>query len=527
MFDYIKNVYRQINKIYQIKKQLDKINNALPTYKTLGNSIDDLKPEFDNLKTMIFNCGSLYVKFLQWYISKLKSNVININCRDNNGTNETNEPTENINENNLENNLEAQNTIKFINYFEDIFENCPFHSLEHTKTIFRNSMAGIELGDYVDIDSLKEYASGSIGQVYYARRKRDGKEIAIKVKHPDITTDLENQLELIKLLRFLQSFSFIRKRFNLIFNIDDFINDISLQCDFRNEAYNCNKFRANFKDSSDFIVFPEIIFQSEDVLISDYIPGESIDILSDMQKNQITLNFMCFFYQMLFVDNFIHGDLHCKNWKVKFNDFGKPQLIIYDCGICFQNISTELSNDFWFSIGKYDIEKLMQTTKHFITVANTSISDEILSSEINKIFNTILKDSMNTTFVLKSLINFFTKNNIIIHKFLLNFSILMCLIEEFLHKNDILNRERHNSTSVSMFDIITDSQLDIISFCQVNKCYPQVCALFQKELENKYIEYKRNTVENDINEEKENANANTPTLFSSISLSGLKFKPPE
>ena len=35
-------------------------------------------------------------------------------------------------------NVVGSNTIKFINYFEDIFENCPFHSLEHTKIIFRN-----------------------------------------------------------------------------------------------------------------------------------------------------------------------------------------------------------------------------------------------------------------------------------------------------------------------------------------------------------------------------------------------------
>ena len=130
MFNYIKNIYRQINKIYQIKKQLDKIHNALPTYNPTYNptnnltntTIDELTPEFDNLKTMIFNCGSLYVKFLQWYISKLKSHVVNVVgnvvCDDNI-------------------NIEKQNTIKFIEYFEDIFENCPFHSLEHTKEIFK------------------------------------------------------------------------------------------------------------------------------------------------------------------------------------------------------------------------------------------------------------------------------------------------------------------------------------------------------------------------------------------------------
>ena len=191
MFQHIRRLYNQFQKLYQIKKQLTLIHLELPRHQ----NINELYPEFEKLKTIVFDCGSLYVKFLQWYISKLKSNAIN------------------------DNSLESQNISAFINYFEDIFENCPFHSLEQTKIIFKNAMPGYALEDYVDIATLKEIASGSIGQIYYARRKTDNLEIAIKVKHPDIATDLENQLELIKILKFLQSFGYIRKRFNLIFNI--------------------------------------------------------------------------------------------------------------------------------------------------------------------------------------------------------------------------------------------------------------------------------------------------------------------
>jgi hypothetical protein len=119
----------------------------------------------------------------------------------------------------------------------------------------------------------------------------------------------------------------------------------------------------------------------------------------------------------------------------------------------------------------------------------------------------------------------FITRNITVHKFLLNLSILVCVIEEFLKKGDIINRERNNSNSVSMFDIITDNQLDIIAFCTVNNCYPKICELLQKELDNKYIEYKQNVINNDINENK--TNDKQPTLFSTISLSGLTFRPPE
>ena len=501
MLENIKRLYNQFQKIYNIKKQLELIHLELPRHQ----SIDDLIPEFEKLKKIVFDCGSLYVKFLQWYISKLKSNCVDDNI------------------------LEVENTNKFINYFEDIFENCPFHSLEHTKEIFQNAMPGVILEDYVDITTLKEIASGSIGQVYYARRKIDNLEIAIKVKHPDITTDLENQLEFIKLLKFLQSFSYIRKRFNLIFNIDDFLNDIVQQCDFRVEAQNNIQFRKNFKDSQEFIIFPEIIFQSEDVLISHYIPGVSIDNLNDVQKFFTTINFVCFFYQMFLVDNLIHGDLHCKNWKVRIPNTVnmKPQLIIYDCGICFKNINLEVSNNFWFSIAKYDIQTLTQTMKKFITINNIDIDDDDLSNEITSLFNNIMNHSVSTSLFLKSLLSFFTSRNIIVHKFLLNFSILLCVIEEFLKKGDVINREKDLTNKVSMFDLMTDNQLDIISFCYVNKCYPKVAELFQRELDNKYLEYKKNINENNILEHQEKETNLQPQLFSSLSLSGLKFRPPE
>ena len=64
----------------------------------------------------------------------------------------------------------------------------------------------------------------------------------------------------IKFLKYLQSFSYIKKKFNLIFNIDDFMNDILQQCNFRIEANNNRQFQDNFKDSQDFIIFPENLF---------------------------------------------------------------------------------------------------------------------------------------------------------------------------------------------------------------------------------------------------------------------------
>jgi hypothetical protein len=43
-----------------------------------------------------------------------------------------------------------QNLKAFVAYFEDIFENCPFHSLDDTHTIFTGNggMTGVALEKY-------------------------------------------------------------------------------------------------------------------------------------------------------------------------------------------------------------------------------------------------------------------------------------------------------------------------------------------------------------------------------------------
>ncbi len=511
MFKYFINIFRQLRKIFGIKGILEVIHTNLEDPE---KSLADQETTWLDLKQCIFKCGSLYVKFLQWYISKLKSNIL-----DNDASTYT------------------TNLTSFVNYFEDIFENCPFHSLKETQEIFsgEGGMTGLTLSQYIDIDSLRDIASGSIGQVYYARRKSDSCEIAIKVKHPDIARNLTEQLSLIKLLSYLQTFKWLRRRYNLIFSIDDFLNDINQQCNFNNEANNNIKFRTNFETSKDFIVFPKVLFQSEDILVSEYIPGRDFTSLTPLQQHMTGINFVCFFNQMLFIDNFIHGDLHCKNWKVHTDEADNVKIVVYDTGICFSNKTCELTRKFWFALVKYDFKELCNTLKNFIVTDNNSIihdkgyehealSDEELFNEIEKMFSTILTHSVGTGMIIKSIINYCTKQNIVINKFLLNLSITICLLEEFFRKTDMVDRERHNKENmVPMFDIINENQLDIVTFCKVKKCYPQVLELLLQELEDKYNNYRSNIIENNINEEGKDSK---PVLFNGLSLSGLKLRPP-
>jgi len=245
---------------------------------------------------------------------------------------------------------------------------------------------------------------------------------------------------------------------------------------------------------------------------------------------------------MLFVDNFIHGDLHCKNWKVNYNEITKiTQIVVYDCGICFKNISSELTSKLWHSLTHYDIDTLIILLKDFIKESNDInidyFNNHIFDNEIKNLFNHIIEQSMGTSLLMKILLNLFKINNLIVHKFLLNFTILICVIEEYMKKNNLINKNMNKN--INMFDIINDNQLDIISFCDVKKCYPKVKDIIELNMKDSFNIYKHNSKHNSKNNSKNNSKHNSKNnnidmienynkkLFSSISLSGLTFKSPE
>ena len=129
------------------------------------------------MKELILENGSISIKFMQWYISKL-----------------INESEEN------------ENYKKVIKKFEDIFDNCPFHTDEETEEIFKDNFGHLYT-IYIK-ETLERIASGSIGQVYKAKLL-DGREVAIKVRHPNVSELKDNQMLFINMVTTLQGVFFL------------------------------------------------------------------------------------------------------------------------------------------------------------------------------------------------------------------------------------------------------------------------------------------------------------------------------
>ncbi len=126
---------------------------------------------------------------------------------------------------------------------------------------------------------------------------------------------------------------------------------------------------------------------------------------------------------------------------------------------------------------------------------------------------------MGTSLIMNILLDIFRNNNLIIHKFLLNFTIFMCVIEDYMKSNNLISKTI--SKKITMFDVINASHFDIIAFCEINKCYTEVCKLVKVKSKDNFKVYKNNNKLNNFE------NNQKKKLFSSIELSSLTFKPPE
>ena len=408
--------------------------------------ISDLKskktdrPYIRTLKEKIINGGCLSIKFTQWMMSHILS------------MSETDE----------------ENAI-LIEEFEGIFDQCPYHSIDYTKELIKEEYK-MELEELFDGD-FEPIASGSIGQIYKSKLK-NGDVVAIKVKHPDIENNLKYQIKFVYLIKMLQNISYFRNKYKLFFNFNDFIENLQCQLDFNYEVRNNNRFIDNYRNCN-YIKFPKVYSNTQNIIISEYVDGVFINELDEYNKNQAIINLLCYVEHMLFVDNFIHGDLHIKNWKVrsipsssnpKVEDY---QLIIYDCGICFESKSIELNSKLYYGFAMCDSDAVVSSINDCL---NSPMSEE-MATEIKGFVNNFDQYQSPVSQGIKNIIRLFSQKYCILDKNFLDLLIFFLLTEDIIKKNDMLCGVY---TDCSNEDLEIDKMINLLTFCKIKKTYPKL-----------------------------------------------------
>ncbi|XP_007432249.1 uncharacterized aarF domain-containing protein kinase 2 [Python bivittatus] len=164
--------------------------------------------------------------------------------------------------------------------------------------------------------------------------------VAIKVLHPGLVQQVQMDLFLMKIgSRFIELFPGIRW-LSLTETVEEFEKLMIQQIDLHYEARNLEHFHLNFQDI-DYVRFPLPLhpFVTENILVETFEESKPISQYLHTEttmelRQKIAKKVMDMLLKMVFVDNFVHADLHPGNILVQgaehFGDHSKDGAVIVD-----------------------------------------------------------------------------------------------------------------------------------------------------------------------------------------------------
>lgn len=177
-----------------------------------------------------------------------------------------------------------------------------------------------------NVECSRPIGKGCVSQVYSAELE-DGRRVAVKLRRPKVREQVAMDVALMRMLgavveRCWKDLQWL----SLQEGISAFSRDMEKQLDFRIEAQNMLRLRANFQHHRHMRV-PEVHHSSEDVLVTTFVAGQSLSELlqtgasnlSDAVRSKLWYVLGHMVSKMVFADNFVHQDLHPGNIRISFS----------------------------------------------------------------------------------------------------------------------------------------------------------------------------------------------------------------
>ncbi|CAF3383120.1 unnamed protein product [Rotaria sp. Silwood1] len=231
---------------------------------------------------------------------------------------------------------------QFCSIFNELHSNAPTHSEFATRKLLRENNINIDSSSF-DLLS-KPIASGAIAQVY--RCKIGNRDLIMKIRHPGVQNEIYYDLKILNILARLLT-KFISKETSKWLNIEDniksFTKNMLLQTNLMIETKNLQIFERNFQKYKSNIRFPHVdpsLPSTKDILFETYENGQLLNEFMETCRDTKIRKKLAYlgvnaYLKMLFVDNFVHADLHPGNILVRLDENSprEPTIILIDVGL--------------------------------------------------------------------------------------------------------------------------------------------------------------------------------------------------
>lgn len=226
-----------------------------------------------------------------------------------------------------------------LDQFDRLQDQCSPHSFEDTREIIRQNY-NAEIEELFEDFSSTPIAVGAIAQVYRAKLKLTGEEVAVKVLHPHITSSIQIDLHIMTVCANLTALIPGSEWMGLNDAVEQFGHTMLAQLDMTFEARNLMRFGMNFKGDPN-IVFPKVIdrMSTKAVLVETFEYGQPLATYLKSSSNEEERRSLArvglrTYLTMLLVHNFIHADMHPGNLLVRKDPKTQNmQLVLLDVGL--------------------------------------------------------------------------------------------------------------------------------------------------------------------------------------------------
>ncbi|KAB1211359.1 putative aarF domain-containing protein kinase 1 [Morella rubra] len=226
---------------------------------------------------------------------------------------------------------------------------CHFKAIE--KVLISN--LGLDLSEiFLSLDE-QPIAAASIAQVHRGISK-DHQEVAIKVQYPGLEYQMKLDTGTMYLLSKAISWFFPEYRFEWL--VSEFVEAISQELDFIQEARNSERTAKNFKNN-DMVRVPRVFWV------------DNVEFLKEQGINPIKVAnaLVEVFAEMIFIHGFVHGDPHPGNILVSPEGRKGFSLVILDHGI-YKQLDEGFRLDYcelWKALILLDPNKIQELGERF------------------------------------------------------------------------------------------------------------------------------------------------------------------
>ncbi|VEU40583.1 unnamed protein product [Pseudo-nitzschia multistriata] len=236
---------------------------------------------------------------------------------------------------------------EFCQHFSKLQDDTEGHSWEETKKVLKEQF-GEKGMEALEINSTP-IGSGCIAQVYQGRLKeasvrypKDTK-VAIKVQHPGIWNKVCVDFYIFnKIAKFLEDLPRLNLQFlSLVDTVHQFRDVMIPQLDLSIEASHLNRFNQNFANDEQ-VAFPRPLEEltTSKVLVETFCEGTPIINFVKgnrpiEEKELLARIGLRMTLQMIFLHDFIHGDLHPGNILVS-GTYPDLKYQVLDCGLALE-----------------------------------------------------------------------------------------------------------------------------------------------------------------------------------------------